>query len=161
MVQYSLICTADPCTCQYYTIVQEQIIYQQILSEFSFNDCSAPPVSRTLMEKTVFKIIRGQLLPEKMRFENTKISPIHFLKFQRDYDLNLCRYLNPELLVHSMRDFASLNFLNRHSFVCGTFFPNKTQSTLSKETKFQIRKCDASRYLPICREAKSHNVFSQ
>jgi hypothetical protein len=51
------------------------------------------------MLKTVFKIIRGQLLPEKMRFEN----------------LNLCRYLKPEL--PPMRDFGSLYFLNHYTFV--------------------------------------------
>ena len=47
-----------------------------------------------------------QLLPEKMRFENTKISPIYFFKFKWDYELNLSRYLNPKL--PPMHDFVSL-----------------------------------------------------
>ena len=69
-------------------------------------------------------------------------------KFQRGYDLNLCRYLNPEL--PPMRDFAALYeyFLNRHTFVCGTLFPGipgKAQFALFPETKFQ--KCNTCRYL--------------
>ena len=60
-----------------------------------------------LVLKIVLKIIRGQLFSEKVLFENTKISPIYiFLKFQCDYDLSLCWYLNPEL--PKMRDSGSL-----------------------------------------------------
>ena len=36
-------------------------------------------------------------MPEKMRFENTQIPQLCFFKFCCDYDLNLCRCLNPEL----------------------------------------------------------------
>jgi hypothetical protein len=101
------------------------------------------------MSKTVLKTIRGQLLPEKMRFEN-KFRPYVFFKFWCDYDLNLGRYLNPEL--PPMRDFASLYFLNRYTFVCGTLVPlksNKAQSALdlSAETKFHIQKCNTCRYI--------------
>ena len=60
------------------------------------------------------------ILPEKMRFENTKISPTRFLKILFDYDLNLCRCSNPEL--PPMRDFGSLYFQIRHTFVCATMF---------------------------------------
>jgi hypothetical protein len=43
---------------------------------------------------------------------------IRFFKFCCDYDLNLCRYLNPEL--PPMRYLASPYFLIRHTFVCAT-----------------------------------------
>jgi hypothetical protein len=44
---------------------------------FSFDDSSDSPVAR-LLKKTLLKIIRGQLLPWKMRFENTKFPPYVF-----------------------------------------------------------------------------------
>jgi hypothetical protein len=74
------------------------------------------------MLKTMLKIIRRQLLPEKNAIRKYLNFPRRFFKFQCDYDLNLCRYLNPEL--PRLRDFGSLNFLNRHTFVlvCGTLF---------------------------------------
>ena len=56
-----------------------------------------------------------------MRYQNTSLSPILFFKVVSDYDLNLGRCLNPELT--SMRNLASLYFLNRHTFVCGSLFP--------------------------------------
>ena len=59
-----------------------------------------------------------------MGFENIRLYPITLFfikKFQCNYDLNLCRYLNPEL--PPMRGFASLYFLIRHPFVCGILFP--------------------------------------
>jgi hypothetical protein len=74
------------------------------------------------MEKTVFKIIRGQLLPEEMRFKNTKISPIYFLKFYCDYDLNLCRCLNPDYLKYATWVLYNI-FSNPSFFVCATLFP--------------------------------------
>jgi hypothetical protein len=76
------------------------------------------------MLKTMLNIIRGQLLSEKMRFENIQIFHIRFFKISSDYDLNLCRYLNPEL--PPMRDFASLFIiLGKYCtfvLVCGTLF---------------------------------------
>ena len=39
---------------------------------------------------------------------------------KNDNDLNLCRYLNPEL--PPMRELDSLYFLNRYTFVCATLF---------------------------------------
>ena len=75
--------------------------------------------------------------------------PHTFFNFQCDYDLNLCRYLNPELLnlVPPMRDLASLYFLSRHTFVlnlvCATLFrrinPNYIRNiAVSAETKLHI-----------------------
>ena len=41
--------------------------------------------------------------------------------YECNYDLNLCRHLNPEL--PRVRDLRFLYFLIRHIFVCGTLFP--------------------------------------
>jgi hypothetical protein len=58
---------------------------------------------------------------ENMIRKHQNFSRSYFLMLV--YDLNLCRYLNPE--SPPLRDFASLYFLlvNRHTFVCGTLFP--------------------------------------
>ena len=69
----------------------------------------------------MLKIIK-LLLPEKMRFENTWVFPHMFLNFRSDYDLNLCRCLNPKL--PPMCDLGPFSFRVRHTFVCvcGTLF---------------------------------------
>jgi hypothetical protein len=87
-----------------------------------------------------YQVPTTAVLPEKMWFQN--ISPIRFFKFQWDYDLNLGRYLNPEL--PPMRGFASLIvILGKYcTFVCGTLFggiklikiyPPKQSSTYKSE----------------------------
>ena len=71
--------------------------------------------------KNDLKIYKGSgPYPQKIQFENN-FPHTFFFKFDRDYDRNLYRYLNPEL--PPMRDSASLYFLNCHTFVCGTSFP--------------------------------------
>jgi hypothetical protein len=63
----------------YYNIVREKIIY----ISGSYPTLVLATVMGHLRHtdaKTMFKIIRGQLLPEKMQFENT-ISLIRFLNF--------------------------------------------------------------------------------
>ena len=57
----------------YCTIVRKKIIYQWILSDFSFDDGYG---SRRLRHASA----KNGLLPEKMQFENTKISTIYFFK---------------------------------------------------------------------------------
>jgi hypothetical protein len=94
-----------------------------------------------------------------MRFEN--ICLICFFKFLCDYDINLWRYLNPEL--HPMRDFASLYFLISHNFVCGTWFPRiykKLNSLYLRKPRRKVAHTKV-RYLPryTCRDLKSHNYI--
>ena len=69
---------------------------------------------------------------------------ICFFKLWCDYDLNLRRYFNPEL--PPMRDFGSLYFINRHTFVCGTVFPEiKLNRLYPGKTKLHIQKCNTCR----------------
>jgi hypothetical protein len=71
------------------------------------------------MPKTVLKTIRGQLLAIP-KYQISRIDLRFFLKFCIDYDLNLGRYLNPNL--PPIRDFASLILGKYCTFVCGTLF---------------------------------------
>ena len=81
----------------------------------------------TLGRPLMLKISRENVIWKYLNF------PIHFFKFLCDYDLNLCRYLNPELPPILSREytrvltvlchFASLYFLNRHTNVGGTVSP--------------------------------------
>ena len=113
-----------------------------------------------LMLKMTLKTTRGQLFSEQMRFENTKICFIHFyFYFLCDYDLNLCRYLNPAL--PPMGDFASLYFLIHHTSgtsVCGTLFLGIKLS--QPDELFSPKQTSAYKsaiLAEIIREAKSPN----
>ena len=80
----------------------DKTIYQQIFSDFS----SDP--------KNIVKKFKKPTTYSKMRSENTMIFLHVFLFFYSDYDLNLCRYLNPKL--PPMRYFRTQYFLNRHTW---------------------------------------------
>ena len=56
--------------------------------------------------------LRENVIPKYLNFHHT-----FFFKIRSEYDLNLCRYLNPEL--RPMRDFASLILGKYCTFVCG------------------------------------------
>ncbi len=114
------------------------------MSDFSFGDCSRRP--RRADVKESFKNYQGPTTSgenaiRKYHFGHT------FFKFCNDDDLNLCRYLNPDLS----------SILGRYcTFECGTLFGGikliELYPTKVPHTKVQ--------YLPIYREAKSRNLLS-
>jgi hypothetical protein len=121
--------------------------------------------------KKGFNIYQGPttaVLPEKMRFENTKISRTFFFFFciiYCDYVLNLCRYLHPELLLCAlMRDLAFRYFSNPSYFCVCNFVPdnatkfsrvNLNFKSLSMETELHIQKCNTCRDI----EKSSNPIF--
>ena len=87
----------------------------------------------TLGRPLMLKISRENVIWKYLNF------PIHFFKFLCDYDLNLCRYLNPEL--PPMGDF----YIGATQFVSA----DKAQLPLSAETKFHIQKYDGLENIEI------------
>ena len=93
------------------------------------------------MLKTTVKILRSRLLTEKMRFENISPILVRFLKFQFDYDLNLCRYfmsvLEPRVTSNARLRFS---IFSKPSYFCMWNFvaADKARLTLSPETMSQI-----------------------
>jgi hypothetical protein len=82
---------------------------------------------------------------------------IRFFKFCFDYDLNLCRYLNPEL--PPMGGFRISNTREILHFCMWNFvWADKANGALSAQTKFHIQKCNTSRVLEILSpRIKFHN----
>ena len=76
------------------------------------------------------------------KHETPKFHHTFFFKIYSEYELNLCRYLNPEL--PPMREFASLIIGKYCTFVCETLFGGY---------------CSKVQHLPSIRDAKSQNIL--